>query len=190
MFSIIAAIGKNRELGLNGQLIFHIKEDMKFFRETTSGHKIVMGRKTWESLPGKLPNRENIVISRHPVDDADTTITDLTEFIAQNKDTDEEILGAAYANLSSCCIMMQRYTEAENAWNTAQQYPAQPGADATAAILYAAMGNSEKTAQHIEILKVKFPSWVAQTQEMTEQILSGIHPAFQNKKEEVLGYKR
>ena len=91
MFSIIAAIGKNKELGKNGDLVFHIKEDMKYFRDTTKGHKIVMGRKTWESLPGKLLNRENIVISRHPVDDADATITNLAEFIAQNENTDEEI---------------------------------------------------------------------------------------------------
>ncbi len=91
MFSIIAAIGKNRELGLNGQLVFHIKEDMKYFRETTTGHKIVMGRKTWESLPGKLPNRENIVVSRNDVAGADLTIKNLPEFIAKNQDTDEEI---------------------------------------------------------------------------------------------------
>ena len=101
MFSIIAAIGKNKELGSQGDLVFHIKEDMKYFRDTTKGHKIVMGRKTWGSLPGKLPNRENIVISRHPVDNADATITDLTKFIAQNKDTDEEIFiiggGMVYA---------------------------------------------------------------------------------------------
>lgn len=101
MFSIIAAIGKNRELGKDGDLVFHIKEDMKYFRDTTKGHKIVMGRKTWESLPGKLPDRENIVISRHPVDDADVTITDLDEFIAQNENTDEEIFviggGMVYA---------------------------------------------------------------------------------------------
>lgn len=91
MFSIIAAIGKNKELGKDGDLVFHIKEDMKYFRDTTKGHKIVMGRKTWESLPGKLPNRENIVISRHPVDSADATITDLDEFIKQNENTNEEI---------------------------------------------------------------------------------------------------
>ena len=51
-----------------------------------------MGRKTWESLPGKLPNRENIVISRHPVDSADATITDLDEFIKQNENTKKEII--------------------------------------------------------------------------------------------------
>ena len=91
MFSLIACIGKNRELGKNGKLIFSIKDDMKFFRETTSGHKILMGRKTWESLPGKLKNRENIVISRHPVEGADESVSDLKAFISENESSDEEI---------------------------------------------------------------------------------------------------
>ncbi len=91
MFSIIAAIGKNRELGKNGQLIFHIKEDMRFFRDTTKNHTILMGHKTWDSLPGKLPGRANIVVSRHEVDGADETVTNLSEYIAKHKDTDEEI---------------------------------------------------------------------------------------------------
>lgn len=51
---IIAAVGKNGELGKNGKLCFHIKEDMKFFRDTTLWHHVVMGRKTWESI-GKKP---------------------------------------------------------------------------------------------------------------------------------------
>lgn len=101
MFSIIAAIGKNHELGKNGDLVFRIKEDMKYFRNTTSGHSVVMGRKTWESLPGKLPHRQNIVVSRHPVEGADTTITDLPAFIKQNKASSEEIFiiggGSIYA---------------------------------------------------------------------------------------------
>ncbi len=91
MFSLIAAIGKNKELGKNGELVFHIKDDMKFFRETTKGHKIVMGRKTWESLPGKLPNRTNIVISSRDFDGPDEIIHDLDDFIAKNKDTEEEV---------------------------------------------------------------------------------------------------
>ena len=91
MFSIIAAVGKKWELGKKNQLVFHIKEDMKFFKETTSGHKIVMGRKTWESLPGKLPNRTNIVLSTHEVEGPDEVIHDMAKFIAENKDTDEEI---------------------------------------------------------------------------------------------------
>ena len=91
MFSLIACVGKNRELGKKGDLIFHIKEDMKFFRETTSGHKVVMGRKTWESLPHKLPNRTNIVISSQDVEGPDEVIHDVLKFITENKDTEEEI---------------------------------------------------------------------------------------------------
>ena len=62
--SLIAAIGKNGELGKGNQLLFKIPEDMKFFKEKTNGHPIIMGRKTWESIGRALPNRTNIVISR------------------------------------------------------------------------------------------------------------------------------
>ena len=61
--SMIAAVGKNLELGKNNNLIWHFKEDMKFFKDTTMGHTVVMGRKTIESLPKALPGRKNIVIS-------------------------------------------------------------------------------------------------------------------------------
>lgn len=61
--SMIAAIGKNRELGKNNDLIWHFKEDMAFFKKMTSGTTVIMGRKTFESLPRALPNRRNIVIS-------------------------------------------------------------------------------------------------------------------------------
>ena len=65
MFTIIAAIGRSNELGKDGDLIWHLPSDMKFFRETTSGHTIIMGRNTFLSLPkGALPNRRNIVLSR------------------------------------------------------------------------------------------------------------------------------
>ena len=62
-YSIIAAIGKNRELGKDNELIWHLKGDMKFFRDTTTGHTVIMGRKTFESLPKMLPNRHHIVLS-------------------------------------------------------------------------------------------------------------------------------
>ncbi len=62
--SIIAAIGKNNELGKNNDLIWHFKEDMKFFRETTTGNTVLMGRKTFESLPHALPNRRNVVVTK------------------------------------------------------------------------------------------------------------------------------
>lgn len=109
-----------------------------------------------------------------------TAIDCLLEMSENEKD--KIILGAAYINLTSCLTMLHQYPEAEQAWKTAQKYPAPPGADATAAILYAAMGNAEKTAEHIERLKVTFPAWLAQTQEMTQRILSGTHPDFPQKR--------
>lgn len=61
--SVIAAVGRNYELGKNNDLIWRFKEDMRFFKQTTMGHTVVMGRKTFESLPKALPNRRNIVIT-------------------------------------------------------------------------------------------------------------------------------
>lgn len=61
--SIIAAVGKNLELGKGNDLVWHFREDMKFFKETTTGNTVIMGRKTFESLPHALPNRRNVVIT-------------------------------------------------------------------------------------------------------------------------------
>ena len=91
MFSIIAVVGKNRELGKQGRLVFELPEDMGYFKEKTMGHKVVMGRKTWESLPGKLAGRENIVVSRGEVIGADRVVRNLSEFIHENQDSAEEI---------------------------------------------------------------------------------------------------
>ena len=90
-FSIIAAIGKNNELGKDGQLVFHLKEDMKFFKDTTTGHSVVMGYNTWKSIGKKLPNRKNFVVSHHPVKGADLTISNLQDFIIKNQKSSEEI---------------------------------------------------------------------------------------------------
>ncbi|MBA3789217.1 dihydrofolate reductase [Patescibacteria group bacterium] len=66
--SLIAAIGaKNRVLGKDNQLLWHIPDDLKRFKKLTDGHPVIMGRKTWESLPEKyrpLPGRLNIIITR------------------------------------------------------------------------------------------------------------------------------
>lgn len=66
MISLIAAVGKNLELGKGGDLIWHLKDDMKFFRTTTSGHTVIMGRKTFESLGGLLPNRHHVILTSNP----------------------------------------------------------------------------------------------------------------------------
>ena len=65
MISIIAAVAKNRAIGFENKLIYWLPNDLKRFKALTTGHTIVMGRKTFESLPkGALPNRRNVVLSR------------------------------------------------------------------------------------------------------------------------------
>lgn len=91
MISLIAAVGLNNELGENGDLVFRYKADMKFFTKMTLGHTVVMGRKTWDSLPSRLANRTNLVISATPVDDADGTIHHPDKYFALHQDDDEEI---------------------------------------------------------------------------------------------------
>jgi dihydrofolate reductase len=66
MLSIIAVIGKNRELGKDNDLIWNLPSDLKRFREITRGHPVIMGRKTFQSIGHPLPNRENFVITRDP----------------------------------------------------------------------------------------------------------------------------
>ena len=65
--SIIVALAKNRAIGKNGDLIWHLSNDLKHFKEVTSGHTVIMGYKTYASLPGQkpLPKRRNIIISSH-----------------------------------------------------------------------------------------------------------------------------
>ncbi|MBB5185402.1 dihydrofolate reductase [Faecalicoccus acidiformans] len=91
--TMIAAIGKNNELGKDNKLLWHLPQDMKFFREQTKGHTIIMGRKTFESLPGLLPHRHHIVISRsHPDLPKEVEIFDSPDaFIEAYQDTEEEI---------------------------------------------------------------------------------------------------
>ncbi len=67
MISMIAAVGRRGELGKDNRLLWHLPEDMKYFRRMTLGKPIVMGRKTFESFGAKaLPGRKNIVVSRDP----------------------------------------------------------------------------------------------------------------------------
>jgi len=60
----VAAMASNRVIGKNGQLPWHLPEDLKFFKELTSGHAVIMGRKTFDSIGRPLPKRKNIIISK------------------------------------------------------------------------------------------------------------------------------
>ncbi len=68
MLSLIAAVASNRAIGKGQQLLWRLPDDMRHFRETTRGKPVIMGRKTWESLPATfrpLPGRRNLVVSRN-----------------------------------------------------------------------------------------------------------------------------
>ncbi len=69
--SAIAAVGTNGVIGDGGALPWHLPGDLRYFKRVTRGHAVIMGRKTWDTLPKPLPKRLNIVVSRHlaPVDD-------------------------------------------------------------------------------------------------------------------------
>jgi dihydrofolate reductase len=64
--TLIAAMAKDRAIGLDGRMPWHLPAELKHFKQATMGKSILMGRKTWESIGRPLPGRQNIVISRNP----------------------------------------------------------------------------------------------------------------------------
>src|SRR3989338_2614580 len=98
--SIISAHSENRVIGKNNHLPWNFPEDLKYFKDKTRGHTVIMGRKTYESMGRSLPNRVNIIISRNPkleLPDAITTasIEDALK-IAKDKEKKEVfIIGGA-----------------------------------------------------------------------------------------------
>lgn len=107
---IIAAIGKKRELGINGDLVWRIKEDLQFFRDTTMGHYILMGRKTYDSMPKNLAGRKYLVLSRSLDEKGVTTFKDVDTFLEFARSTDEDIYviggGSVYTMLIQCADKM------------------------------------------------------------------------------------
>ena len=95
MLSLIVAIAQNNVIGKDNKLIWHISEDLKRFKSITSGNTMLMGRKTFESLPGVLPGRKHIIITRdnkYTVDSEQVSvINDLDSFIKNHENSDEEI---------------------------------------------------------------------------------------------------
>lgn len=95
MLSISVAVAKNHVIGINNTLPWHISEDLKRFKRITSNKKMIMGRKAFESLPGILPNREHIIITRnenYTVDSDQVTIVhDLNSLIEKYSKCEEEV---------------------------------------------------------------------------------------------------
>ena len=99
MITIIAAVANNNALGKDNKLIWHLPADLKRFKKVTSGHCVIMGRKTFESLGKPLPNRTNIIITRNTDYKADDCLitNSLNEAIelAKKEDNNPFILGGA-----------------------------------------------------------------------------------------------
>lgn len=93
MISIIAAIGKNKELGRGNDLIWHIKEDLKNFKNLTMGKYTVMGKNTYESLPKHLEGRKYIVLSSSLSEiENGLLFNDFNKLLEFIKDVDEEVM--------------------------------------------------------------------------------------------------
>jgi len=110
MLSIIVAVAENHAIGKDNDLIWYISDDLKRFKKLTTGHAILMGRKTYESLPnGALPNRENIVISRNKSLQLAgcTVLHSIDEAIEKYANTAEEVFviggGSIYEKLLPYC---------------------------------------------------------------------------------------
>lgn len=101
MIALIAAVARNGAIGRQQKLLWHLPEDMKHFRETTRGKTVIMGRKTWESLPAAfrpLPDRHNIVVSCNPAYQANgaTLASSIEEALHLAGDADEVfVIGGA-----------------------------------------------------------------------------------------------
>lgn len=100
MIAAIVAVDENFGIGYDGQLLARIPEDMTRFKALTTGNAVVMGRKTWDSLPKKpLPNRENIVVTSHPhsSEDFDIVFWNMDETLEwlDNTQKDVFIIGGA-----------------------------------------------------------------------------------------------
>ena len=117
MLSIIVAKAKNNTIGKDNKLLWHISDDLKRFEELTTGHVIIMGRKTFESLGRVLPNRKHIVFSQNPdfkVNDENVEIVhsmlQLQEYIEDDKEN-FVIGGAMIYNLLMQYVQKMYVTE-------------------------------------------------------------------------------
>lgn len=94
MLSLIAALARNHTVGIANRLPWHLSDDLKYFKATTSGHPIIMGRKTFDSIGRPLPGRHNIVVTRDRNWQAAgvTVVHSIAEAVAAAGEADEVFL--------------------------------------------------------------------------------------------------
>ncbi len=103
--SLIAALSENRVIGCDNKLPWHLPADLAHFKRLTMGKPIVMGRRTWESLPGLLPHRTHVIVTRDPSYRADGgfVVHSIEEALAFAGDA-EEIMVVGGAELYRQCL--------------------------------------------------------------------------------------
>lgn len=94
MISLIAAVGKNNEIGIDNHLLWNLKGDMSYFKKTTTNHIVVMGKKTYDSIGKPLPNRKNIVITHSHIDSV-ITLDNIETVLDLSKNEEIFIIGGA-----------------------------------------------------------------------------------------------
>lgn len=131
MLSLIVATAQNNAIGRNNELLWHISEDLKYFKSTTTGHPVIMGRKTYESIGRPLPGRRNIVVTRgtiampqvkNPQTTSFEVSNNLDEVISLAKNSENEFFvmggGELYKQTFSCAdrlYITKIYAETEGA---------------------------------------------------------------------------
>ncbi|AZA82071.1 dihydrofolate reductase [Chryseobacterium lactis] len=108
MTTIVVAMGEKNEIGFENQLLWHLPKDLKHFKDITSGHPIIMGRKTYESIGKPLPNRTNIVISRKKdwFEEGILIVGSIKEAVKFAKKIDEEVFIIGGGNIYEQTIDM------------------------------------------------------------------------------------
>lgn len=125
---LIVAVGKNNEIGKDNNLIWHIKEDLQFFKNMTINQKILMGKNTFLSFPKPLKDRKHIVISTslELEDKSIEVFRSIDEFLSVYKDTEEEIyvIGGASIYKAFLPLCEELYiTEIDNSFDADTYFP-------------------------------------------------------------------
>lgn len=108
MISLIVAVAENGVIGDRNALLWHISEDLRHFKTVTTGHPVIMGRKTFESLGRPLPNRTNVVITRQEIEIPGCTVVHSLEEAVALFPGDEEVFVIGGAQIYAAALPLAR----------------------------------------------------------------------------------
>jgi len=130
LLTLIAAVARNGVIGIDNRLPWHLPADLKHFKALTTGHAVIMGRKTWESLPEKfrpLPGRHNIVVTRNGDFRAEgaTVVSSLPAAVAAAQSDEAFVIGGAALYTTALALADRlQLTEIDAAFDGDTHFPA------------------------------------------------------------------